>query len=201
MAAVAVSTEEEDWVLLTEDHLSGDAYLGDAADVSTEGVSRTLTNPEVRASLHRWIEPITTEVQQLSVGKEAIHRMSPEEAKQFMRAHPSAVLYPAKGVFVEKASGKLRARGVICGDFVESAAGGESNYTEQVDATAVRIVLRLGSLENMQFRSTDVSVAFLNADLSEADTWRGILCRAPSICVDAGVCQKGEVWLIRKAFY
>ena len=122
VAAVAVSTEEEDWVLLTEDHLSGDAYLGDATDVSTEGVSRTLTNPEVRASLHRWIEPITTEVQQLSVGKEAIHRMSPEEAKQVMRAHPSAVLYPAKGVFVEKASGKLRARGVICGNFVESAA-------------------------------------------------------------------------------
>ncbi len=127
--------------------------------------------------------------------------MSPEEAKQFMRAHPSAVLYPAKGVFVEKASGKLRARGVICGNFVESAAGGESNYTEQVDATAVRIVLRLGSLDNMQFRSTDVSVAVLNADLSETDTEKGILCRAPSLFVEAGVCQKGEIWLVRKALY
>ena len=90
---------------------------------------------------------------------------------------------------------------MICGNYVGEAAGGESNYTEQVDATAVRVVLRLGALNDMQFRSTDVSVAFLNADLSEVDTERGILCRAPSIFVDAGVCQKGEVWLIRKALY
>ena len=161
---MAAPTEEEDreqWVLLSEDHLSGDAYLGDAVDVNTEGVSRTLTNQEVRADLARWIEPITTEVHQLSVVKEAIYRMSAEEAKQFMREHPGAILYPAKGVFVAKASGKLRARGVICGNYVGEAAGGESNYTEQVDATAVRVVLRLGALNNMQFRSTDVSVAFL----------------------------------------
>jgi hypothetical protein len=204
VAAVAAATEEEDreqWVLLSDDHLSGEAYLGDVGDINTEGVSRTLTNQEVRADLARWIEPITTEVHQLSVVKEAIYRMSAVEAKQFMREHPGAILYPAKGVFVAKASGKLRARGVICGNYVGEAAGGESNYTEQVDATAVRVVLRLGALNDMQFRSTDVSVAFLNADLSETDTERGILCRAPSIFVDAGVCQKGEVWLIRKALY
>ena len=168
VAAVAAPTEEEDreqWVLLSEDHLSGDAYLGDVGDTNTEGVSRTLTNQEVRADLARWIEPITTEVHQLSVVKEAIYRMTAEEAKQFMREHPGAIIYPAKGVFVAKASGKLRARGVICGNYV-----GESNYTEQVDATAVRVVLRLGALNDMQFRSTDVSVAFLNADLSETDT-------------------------------
>ncbi len=81
-----------------------------------------------------------------------------------MREHPSAVLYPAKGIFEEKISRKLWIRGVICGNFEESVAGGESNYTEQVDATAVRIVLQLGAFDNMHFRSIDLSMACLNAD-------------------------------------
>ena len=77
----------------------------------------------------------------------------------------------------------------------------ENTYTEAVDATAVRIVLRLGALEGMTICGTDVSTAFLNAELSESDQRRGILCKAPTLFVEAGVCQKGEVWLIRKALY
>ena len=48
---------------------------------------------------------------------------------------------------------------------------------------------------------TDVSTAFLNAELSGTDLERGILCRAPSIFSDAGATQRGEVWIIRKALY
>ena len=95
---------------------------------------------------------------------------------------------------------KFKARGVICGNFVDKGSG-EDTYTEAVDATAVRMVLRLGALEGMNVCGTDVSTAFLNAELSESDRARGILCRAPSLFVEAGVCEKGEVWVIEKALY
>jgi hypothetical protein len=101
---------------------------------------------------------------------------------------------------VEKHTGKLKARGVICGNYVDKN-GAEATYTEQVDATAVRIVLRLGALEQMEICGADVSTAFLNADLSQEDLEPGILCRAPSLFAEAGVTQRGEVWLVKKALH
>ena len=47
--------------------------------------------------------------------------------------------------------------------------------------------------------SLDVSVAFLNADLSDDDIARGISCRPPKVFVEAGVCTADEIWVIRKA--
>jgi hypothetical protein len=85
-----------------------------------------------------------------------------------------AQIYPAKGVYVIKRTSKRKARGVICGNHVDKAAA-ENTYTEAVDATAVRRVLRLGALEGMTICGTDVSTAFLNAELSESDQCRGIL--------------------------
>ena len=77
-------------------------------------------------------------------------------------------------------------------------ASSEATYTETVDATAVRMVLRLGALRDMSICGTDVSTAFLNADLSDSDMAKGILCRAPAIFAEAGATQRGEVWIIRK---
>jgi hypothetical protein len=163
------------------------------------GVSRTLDNNEVRRQMDRWIQPIRDEVHSLE-NLEAIYRKSATEARKFLMSHPHARIYPAKGVFVIKGNQKYKARGVICGNFVDKADA-EDTYTEAVDATAVRMVLRLGALEDMKVSGTDVSTAFLNAELSESDRVRGILCRAPTLFVEAGVCEKGEVWVINKALY
>ena len=80
------------------------------------GVSRTLDNAEVRANIIKWVEAIQNEVDSL-VEKTAIERKSPAEALQFLKDHPLAQIYPGKGVFVEKRTGKLKARGVICGNY------------------------------------------------------------------------------------
>ena len=149
--------------------------------------------------LPNWAQPMIDEVESL-VEKEAIKRLSSVEARLWLRDHPLAQIYPGKGVFVIKRTGKFKARAVICGNFVEKA-GAENNYTEAVDATAVRLVLRLGALRDMIVCGTDVSTAFLNAELSGTDLERGILCRAPSIFSDAGATQRGEVWVIRQALY
>jgi hypothetical protein len=166
-------------------------------DDPSGGVSRTLDNAEVRRNIHLWVEPIRDEVGSLET-ETAIWRVPPSEARKFLLSHPHARIYPAKGVFVIKRGSKYKARGVICGNFVEKGSG-EDTYTEAVDATAVRMVLRLGALEGMNICGTDVSTAFLNAELSESDRARGILCRAPTLFVEAGVCEKGEVWVIQKA--
>ena len=49
--------------------------------------------------------------------------------------------------------------------------------------------------------SLDVSVAFLNAELSPDDLSRGICCRPPKIFVEAGVCHEDEIGVIKKALY
>ena len=181
-----------------QDPSGGDVALSLGEDPSG-GISRTLTNAEVRMDLPNWAQPMLDEVESL-VEKEAIRRLSSVEARLWLRDHPLAQIYPGKGVFVIKRTGKFKARAVICGNFVEKA-GAENNYTEAVDATAVRLVLRLGALRDMIVCGTDVSTAFLNAELSGTDLERGILCRAPSIFSDAGATQRGEVWIIRKALY
>ena len=95
-----------------------------------------MSNAEVLADLPSWVQPMIDEVDSL-VEKEAIRRMSSVAARQWLRDHPLAQIYPGKGVFVIKRTGKHKARAVICGNCVEKA-GAENNYTEAVDATAVR---------------------------------------------------------------
>ena len=56
-------------------------------------------------------------------------------------------------------------------------------------------------MQNWQISSLDVSVAFLNAELSPEDLARGICCRPPKVFVDAGVCAEDEIWVIKKALY
>jgi hypothetical protein len=104
------------------------------------------------------------------------------------------------GVFVEKPD-KLRARAVICGNFVDRNAGEAATFTEQVDVTSVRLLLRQAALQDWQISSLDVSVAFLNAELSPEDLARGISCRPPKIFVDAGICMPEQIWVIKKALY
>ena len=98
---------------------------------------------------------------------------------------------------MEEASGKLRALAVINEKHVRKAEE-ELVDTAKVDMVTLRVILRLGVLKGMQIRSTEVSQAFLNTSLSEADREGGILCQAPRVFADAGVCAKGEVWCIQK---
>ena len=98
---------------------------------------------------------------------------------------------------MEEASGKLRALAVINEKHVRKEEE-ELVDTASVDIATLRVILRLGVLKGMQIRSTEVSQAFLYTLLNEADRDRGILCQAPRVFIDAGVCPKGEVWRIQK---
>ena len=65
------------------------------------GVHKTLSIPEVRAEIKQWIEPMQTEVSSL-VEKNAITRLSPEQAKDWVKDHPRSQVYPSKAVCVLK---------------------------------------------------------------------------------------------------
>ena len=136
----------------TEEEESRDATVVARA----EGASRIITEQEVRETLEKWAELITNEIDLLELVKRAIYRMHSGEAITFMREHPGAILYQAKGLFVEEASGKLRALGVINEDHVKKNEE-ELEDTTQVEMTTLRVILRLGVQKNMQIRSTEVS--------------------------------------------
>ena len=88
---------------------------------------------------------------------------------------------------------------MICGNFTER--GDEAVCTNTVDSTAVRTVLALAAMHQLQVVSVDVLQAFLNAPLEPSDMERGIVTSVPNILIQAGVVPKGTTWLVKKALY
>lgn len=123
-----------------------------------------------------------------------------EDQDKFFQDHPTAEVFPGKGVFVRKVKGTkviCKARGVVCGNFVHEV-GGTDYAACQTDATALRVALRMAALMKWSFWSVDVKTAFLNADLDDDDI---VLVKPPRIFNTSGAVPEEALWWVRKALY
>jgi hypothetical protein len=114
----------------------------------------------------------------------------------------NATVLPGKAVFAKKPD-KYKARCVVCGNY-EDKSNDVSTYAAGVDASALRIVLRLAMKYGWEIMTTDVTAAFLNASLSELPGQRGsdeIYMRPPRIFVSSGVAKAGKMWRLHRALY
>ena len=149
--------------------------------------------------LNLWLDSIQAEVDSLSVQKEAILRVHPNLVEKLLQENPNAKILPGKGVFTIKPPCKFKTRGVVCGNFVGSTHLDKNEiYSGGVDITSLRLVLRIAGLYGWHVGSTDVSTAFLNAVLNLPYM---IIVWCPKIFAEAGVCDHGEAWIVRKALY
>ena len=81
-------------------------FVASVADEDPSGgISRTLDNAEVRANIQEWVQPIADEVHSLET-KQAIERLGPAEAKQFLRNILTLPYTPLRAFSSKTSSGR-----------------------------------------------------------------------------------------------
>ena len=163
--------------------------------------TRTVSLQEVRKSLHLWIPPLRTEIDNFD-GNNAIKRIDEEQTRKILadaqEKGERAELIPGMGVFTRKAGdGRRRARIVCCGNYMEPRAGDEV-YATGADSTQLRAILRVAALRQWECLSLDVKSAFLLAPKAQGET---VIVKPPKILEEAGLAKPGEHWLVTSAMY
>ena len=91
---------------------------------------------------------------------------------------------------------KHKSRLVICGNF--ASWGEHSTNTTNLDAPLLRLMLSLACSKETTWSSIDITSAFLNADIHDADT---VLVTPPPILVKMDIVKPNTVWHVKKAIY
>ena len=206
-------------VLEVEEQVRIEEEIDKNGDEEGTGVTRVVELKEVRENLAEWKAAMEAEVGSLEE-KGAVVRLRGKEAKDYLYQHPNCQIYPGKGVFVIKRTGKYKVRVVVCGNYQQKDSA-ECTYSGTPDVTGIRTVLRAAGymcdegeggddgqegeswceLEELEIGSVDVSTAFLNAPLDPETLKKGIAMRPPKVLADAGVAMGDEVWVIERALY
>ncbi len=154
----------------------------EAAEASA--TARIVTLDEVKMNLERWKPSMKAERDAL-YNKIAVSLLLHADYAEFMQQNPLAQTFPGKAVFTVKPGGRDKCRAVICGNYV-TKNGTELLFTATIDACALRIALRECALQKWDAVSIDVSTAFLNAPLEQAEG-SAILVRPPTVFTMAGL--------------
>eukprot|EP00435_Cladocopium_sp_Y103_P069412 s890_g33.t1 len=164
--------------------------------------TKTIPLPEVRKDLGRWKAAIEEEYRSLTQTG-SLRPISAQEAEDLRQsAEQGGVPYdrlPGKAVFTKKApSGKLKCRGVACGNFMASRPVSET-YAGGIDATQVRSVLCSAVQRSWSIAGTDIKTAFLQVPAGrDKDV---IIINPPSIFVESGVIGPEELWHVNGNIY
>ena len=172
-------------------------------------VLQTYTVPlnEVKANLADWLPSMRDEYEALTSKMKAVIKWTEAEAKK-LPGYDSAEFAPCKVVNTIKApNGRHRSRIVICGNMVEDMHSGEPSrgadkqelYAGGVDGVSARCVFKKAAHCQWEIATVDVKCAFLLAPRQCSK--RLLLTRPPRVFVDAGICQKDEVWEVSTALY
>eukprot|EP00438_Fugacium_kawagutii_P003808 Skav205036 [mRNA] locus=scaffold2669:138044:140299:- [translate_table: standard] len=109
-----------------------------------------------------------------------------------------------------RASGRVKARVVVCGNFVEGDDYGASDlFAGGATAVALRIVVAASSQRKWRGLTLDVKTAFLNAPMhqgkrledQEAKTQKRVIVRPPNLLVSLGLVKPDSFWEAVKAMY
>ena len=174
------------------------------AAAQEEAVLQTKTIPltEVRRDLTRWRGAIQEEYDSLTKTG-SLRPISSQEAEELRcMAEQKGIPYdrlPGKAVFTKKApSGKLKCRGVACGNFMADRPASET-YAGGIDATQVRSVLCAAVQRSWCIAGTDIKTAFLQVPAGrDKDV---IIIQPPAIFAEAGVISPQELWHVNGNIY
>ena len=133
----------------------------------------------------------------------SLRAITEEEAEELRRsAEGRGIPYdrlPGKAVFTKKApNGKLKCRGVACGNFMAARPASET-YAGGIDATQVRSVLCSAVQGGWSIAGTDIKTAFLQVPAGRVKDV--IIIQPPAIFYESGVCQPGELWHVNGNIY
>ncbi len=144
-----------------------------------------------------WIESIQSELRSLELTQTM--RKATQSEKERYRSE-GAPIAPSKMVFVLKPGKEVntvkhKSRLVVCGNFLPQIA---MTSTQNLDVTAMRMLIAWSVEHNMRIGTVDVKTAFLNADIKG---WERVLIAPPSVLVKMNIMQPGECWIAEKALY
>ena len=127
----------------------------------------------------------------------SLSRLQVYEAVGLGQIPIGAKVIPTKWVLVRKSADRVRAR-LVLRDFRDGAYGTEL-YAATPALSSMRLLLalassRLNAGEAITLTTADVSAAFLNAEVPEADM---VYASPPADAKE----QPGRVWRLRKALY
>ncbi|CAE7310588.1 RE2 [Symbiodinium natans] len=176
---------------------------------------------EVERYYDLWKEALEKELHSMIDEKQALRVISEAELTKYQEAGTRAMIIPSKLVCTRKSGGRFKARLVACGNYVDlSGKDGESRsasvdlYAGGIDAAVLRQVLALAVKKRWSAGSTDVSTAFLNAELldrqspltkpaplSQQVPSEIVVLRPPSLLVKHGLVPPRSFMLVLRAVY
>lgn len=169
--------------------------------------TRIVSPKQVSREWDLWLDAIDSEVRSLTIEKEALEMLSPEDhekLKESAKGRGQKVEYiPSKVIFTLKpgpSGGKRKARWVVCGNFEEKKES-EENYSSGADATSFRILVWCCARHQWSACILDVKTAFLNAGLEQAEEENPIVIQAPAILVEKKYVTRSALYRPRKAVY
>ena len=153
--------------------------------------------------------------------KQALKVISEAELTKYQEVGTRAMVIPSKLVCTRKSGGRFKARLVACGNYVDlGGKDGESRsasvdlYAGGIDAAVLRQVLALAVKKGWSAGSTDVSTAFLNAELldrqspltkpaplSQQVPSEIVVLRPPSLLIRHGLLPPRSLMLVQRAVY
>ena len=187
-----------------EEVLEGVAWLKEA--IVEEGnqeilQTKVVSHGEVRRNAAAWIPAIKAELESLMVLKGALKVVEAEEGKKLLR-EDLAELIPSKFVFTIKprpgqSSGKLKARLVACGNYIEDQPNQEL-YAGGAGAVALRLAIALAAQRSWSAIALDARTAFLNAPMKlpeeEGKPPRRALIKPPALLEELQLVKKGAFY-------
>ena len=194
-----------------EEVLEGVAWLKEA--IVEEGnqeilQTKVVSHGEVRRNAAAWIPAIKAELESLMVLKGALKVVEAEEGKKLLR-EDLAELIPSKFVFTIKprpgqSSGKLKARLVACGNYIEDQPNQEL-YAGGAGAVALRLAIALAAQRSWSAIALDARTAFLNAPMKlpeeEGKPPRRALIKPPALLEELQLVKKGAFYEAIMALY
>ena len=147
--------------------------------------TRIVPQSEIWDNLEAWRQPLTDEVTALKNVHQAVWPIGPEELKK-LEALAQVSVIPAKGVYTQKPiSGRLRARIVGCGNYLE-AEPPESDglrgkvrtqdlYAGGVDGVTIRLQTSMAAVQGWASAGLDIKTAFLGAPLYQDQQGQAVL--------------------------
>ena len=155
----------------------------------------------------KWLEAVDAEVNSLTREKEALKKLTPEEHQEIKRKAEEEgrkIEYlPTKVVFTVKpipGAFKRKVRWVVCGN-LEPKKEGEQTYSGGADATALRVLIWASAKYGWKGCVLDIKTAFLNACMEQDPEEDVLLLRPPSIFIEKGYLDRGQVYQPLKAVY
>ena len=157
-------------------------------------VTHNVSLDEVKRNRQSWFAAARKEYVNLKESKQAFDTVKRSELPADCQIVPGKAVFTVKP---DKNGYRRKARFVACGNHIPADQQLCDLYAAGVDAVSLRTLLAVCAGRGWKAASTDIRQAFVLAP------WTGgsVAIQPPTIAVQMGLVQPGEMWLVRQAIY